>query len=658
MTSGDSAPEPVASPQPTVASVVPLVPAWRVGKEFSYAVPDELTGKIACGVLVRVPFGGRKVRGIVTGVEIRPPGRDLEPILSVVIEYPLAPAPMADLLRWVSRRYVASLGRSFEKVVPPRVRVKPRPPSENGPGPPARWMPAYEGGTRLIEAISSGGKGTFVLQTAPGENRVELVAEMIAAVGDRGSTLVTVPEVRYGSVLLDGLKERWPGAARVDAGRDAAARSRGWVEAAAGAPLILGGRSSVFAPSPHLRLIVIDEEHHPTYKEDRSPRYDARRVARERARLQGAVCVLMSPTPTVESSFDALEGRVSHVVPSRDALRAARPLVELIEPEEGRSISHGLHERVRDALRRSERVGLLAPSRGFARAVWCAACRRSLRCERCEAGLAYDRSPGLGPFDPNIASPVRAQGSSGLRCPRCTWTGPAPDRCPNCGSEDFRYLGAGSERLAEQISAAFPKARVVRVDPDVLARSGPPAGEADIYLTTWIGAKEVLRPEVSLVGVLSIDSLIRRPDFRAAERAYRVLAEMSEWAGRGGRLVVQTGEPSHHAVQAVVRGDHGFFVTREIEQRRDLKYPPFSELVKVTVSGSRTEEVIEEIATIAAGTGAVVLGPIPVPLSDFGDDTREVLIKSRDAMTVADALRPTAESIPASTRLRIDVDPR
>jgi primosomal protein N' (replication factor Y) len=196
------------------------------------------------------------------------------------------------------------------------------------------------------------------------------------------------------------------------------------------------------------------------------------------------------------------------------------------------------------------------------------------------------------------------------------------------------------------------------VDPDVLARSGPPAGDADIYLTTWIGAKEVLRPEVSLVGVLDVDSLIRRPDFRAAERAYRVLAEMSEWAGPSGRLVVQTADPAHHAVQAVVRGDHGFFVTREIEQRRDLKYPPFSELVKVTVSGAGSENVIEDIAAIAAGTGAMVLGPISVPHSDFGDDTREVLIKVKDVLSIADALRPTAESIPASIRLRIDVDPR
>jgi primosomal protein N' (replication factor Y) len=263
-----------------------------------------------------------------------------------------------------------------------------------------------------------------------------------------------------------------------------------------------------------------------------------------------------------------------------------------------------------------------------------------LRCERCEAGLAYNRS------------------LSGLRCPRCSWTGSAPDVCPNCGASDFRFLGAGSERLAEQVASAFPKARVTRVDPDVLGRTGPASLEGDIYLTTWIGAKEILRPEVSLVGVLSIDPLIRRPDFRAAERAYRVLAEMSEWAGAGGRLVVQTGGPSHHAVQAVVRGDHGFFVTREIEQRRELKYPPFSELVKVTVAGAGGTEVIEEIVRIARGTDASVLGPIPVPLSDFGDDVREVLIKSPDAMTIADALRPTAESAPAGIRLRIDVDPR
>ena len=641
MTSGDSVPDQLAQPQPTVASVVPLVPAWHVGREFDYAVPDALSEKVVAGALVRVPFGGRKVRGIVTTVEERPPERDLETILSVVIEHPLAPPPMMDLLRWVSRRYVSSLGRSFEKVVPPRVRVRPRPGGNAETGPRPATVLGYDGGERLIESLMKGGAGTFVLQSVPGEDRVALVSELVAAAtATGGAAIVTVPEVRYGSVLLDGLEAIWPNAARVDAGREDSERARGWVEGAAGASLILGGRSAVFAPSPALRLIVIDEEHHPTYKEDRAPRYDARKVARERARLQRAVCVLLSPTPSVESSFEAVEGRVSHVVAGREAQRRARPLVELVEPEEGHSISHELHERVRDALKRSERVGLLAPTSGFARAVWCAKCRRSLRCERCEAGLAFNRS------------------LSGLRCPRCSWTGAAPDVCPSCGASDFRFLGAGSERLAEQVASAFPKARVTRVDPDVLGRTGPAVLDGDIYLTTWIGAKEILRPEVSLVGVLSIDPMIRRPDFRAAERAYRVLAEMSEWAGAGGRLVVQTGEPTHHAVQAVVRGDHGFFVTREIEHRRELKYPPFSELIKVTVAGDGGAVVIEEIVRIARGTGASVLGPIPVPLSDFGEDVLEVLIKSADAMTIADALRPTAESVPAKIRLRIDVDPR
>ena len=247
-----------------------------------------------------------------------------------------------------------------------------------------------------------------------------------------------------------------------------------------------------------------------------------------------------------------------------------------------------------------------------------------------------------------------------MRCPRCGWTDRAPDVCPNCTASDFRYIGAGSERLAEQVAASFPRAKVVRVDPDVLA-TGKPDPEGDIYLTTWIGAKEALRPRVDLVGVLAIDPLIRRPDLRAAERAHRVLAEMSEWAGpasSGGHLVVQTDEPANHVVQAVVRGDAGFFTSREIEQRRELGYPPFSELVKITSVGAAGKEVIDAACAAARGIGARVLGPIPVPRSELGDGALEALIKTSDAMLVADALRPIATELPGGTRLRIDVDPR
>lgn len=253
------------------------------------------------------------------------------------------------------------------------------------------------------------------------------------------------------------------------------------------------------------------------------------------------------------------------------------------------------------------------------------------------------------------------RGARQLRCPRCGRTEPPPDRCPRCGAEDWRYIGAGSERLAEQISSTWPRARVVRMDPDVLGQiTGPPEPvEADIYVTTWIGTKPSLRPEVSFVGVLDADALIQRPDFRSGERAFHALAEMSEWAGaasRGGRLMIQTAEPRHHAVQAIARADYGFFLEREISLRKELGYPPFSELIKISIGGEGAREAIEAIADICRNAGARVLGPIAIRGSE--EPTMQILCKCPDAGRVARSLRPHIAELASDTRVAVDVDPR
>ena len=249
-----------------------------------------------------------------------------------------------------------------------------------------------------------------------------------------------------------------------------------------------------------------------------------------------------------------------------------------------------------------------------------------------------------------------------VRCPRCAAAAPPPDTCPHCGASDFRHLGAGSERLAEQLTKAFPRARVQRMDPESLAASGaegPDTSQADIYITTWIGTKQAFRPDVGLVGVVDADALIRRPDFRAAEHAYQAFAEMAEWAvprSQGGRLFLQTGEPGHHAVQAVVRGDYTFFLERESEQRRELAYPPFGELVRLQASGERAAELAEQAAAAARSSGGRVLGPIEVV--GPGEPILEMLVKCPDALAVARALRVILPGLSAGSRLRVDVDPR
>ena len=644
MTSAASQPE---RGRGAVVSVVPLVPVWRVDRRFDYALPPKLKEMVKVGSLVRVPFGNRRIRAVVAS--LRPaPRDDLEEVVALVAGAPVAPGPLIELFEWLAQRYVAPLGRAFGRAVPPRVRMKVASPEalDIGSAEGRSRLADYTGGADLVRALQKE-PSTWSVRTLGGEDHGALIVEMVeAALRDGGQALVAVPEVRWGSATLEGLSARWPQTARVDSAQADNERALAWLRIGAGAPLGAGGRSVVLAPAERLRLIVVDDEHHPSYKEDRSPRYDARRVALERARIQGASCVFVSPTPSVEAGAAAYSGVYRTVIPDRADERSSRPIVETVAPPTDRVFSHALHERIRDTLAEGERVALLVPARGYARALWCATCRRSVRCPACESGLFYDRIEET------------------VRCSHCGFGAPAPDTCPHCGAREFRYVGAGTERLSEQLRKSFPGARVGRMDPDVIGDIDQHPGDVDIYVTTWIGTKPELRPSVRLVGVLDADSLLRRPDFRAAENTYQALAAMAAWvgpAGKGGRLVIQTAEPGHYAVQAVIRADYGFWLQRELEERRELGYPPFVELIKATGYGPRRQGLVERAAGVARATGARVLGPVEV-VSVVGEgeleEGLEILIKADEAEPVARELRSILASAPAGSRLRVDVDPR
>jgi primosomal protein N' (replication factor Y) len=645
MTFGASPPD--SGPQ-RLASVVPLIPVWRLDRAFDYRVPHSLGVEV--GSLVRVPFGRRRVRGVVVEVERRVPDRPLEDVAGLVVAPPMCPPPLDRLISWVSERYCAPRGLAFRRVVPPRVRVGVGAPVALRGGPAPRRILAYAGGADLVADIERARPVSWSLQTVPGDDRGEVISELVAAAGRAGgSALVLVPEVRFGAPTLEALARHWPHLARVDAARPDRDRSEGWLRLATGHGLGAGGRAGVLAPTPRLRLMVIDEEHSPSYKEDRTPRYDARRVGLERARLQAATCVLASPTPSLEAALAVRRGQHRSASPTRAARRGARPVVEVLPLPRAHPLAGALPRRVTAELRAGGRVALLAPARGYARVLWCAACHRSLRCPRCETGLAYDRHP---PRPAVTVTPAR------VRCPRCRFMAAAPRACPKCGSAEWRYLGAGRQRLTEQVRKAWPRATVRGVDVDDLeapATGRPP----DIYVTTWIGTKEVLRPDASLVAVLDADALIRRPEWWAAEGAYHALAEMAGWAGpasKGGRLLVQCSEPGHHAVQAVVRADHGYFVERELEQRAELNYPPFSELLRATAAGPSASRVLELVARECRAGDAIVLGPTRAGGPRGG--APELLAKCPDAHAVALRLRGILGDAPAGTRVSIDVDPR
>ncbi len=620
-----------ADPAVTTASVVPLVPAWRVDRAFDYAVPDGVTLEVRS--LVRMPFGHRDVRGIVTAVDTDVHG-ELEYIKKVVAPGPVAPPMLPALLDWICNRYCAPRGRVYKACVPDRVRV--RVPAAVALVPSTEPVLAgYSGVSALTEARA----GAWVVRPGHGE-RASVIRDLVEIGARRGgAVLIALPEVATASAILSDVLDRWPEAARLGSSEGPGERSSAWYAMSAGHGLAIGGRSVVLAPARPLSAIVVVEETHPSFKDERSPRAETWRIALRRAQMENALALFVSACPSLELAHRVTQGDMGLVEPSRAAERSSRPLIELLPREEGRTLSTDLHQRMSDTLRAGSNVALVVPQRGWARTLWCAGCRRSLRCKRCDGGLAVERN-------------------SMLRCPRCGDVTERPDRCPYCAATEFLSIGAGTERVEQQLAKAFPRYRIVRLD------DGLPDGEAHdptVFVTTLATTKEDVRPPVSLVGLLDADALIRRPDLRAAERAHRTLSSLCAWAGPasgGGRMVIQTAEPSHHAIQAVVRSDLWYFVERELPVREELGYPPFSELIKVSAIGPEARGVIEAVAGAARDEHARVLGPITVRDPRSGDERLELLLKCDDAMLVSAVLRGILPSSPHGTRVRVDVDPR
>jgi primosomal protein N' (replication factor Y) len=446
--------------------------------------------------------------------------------------------------------------------------------------------------------------------------------------GRRG--IVLVPEIALTPQTVRRFGERFPGRVAVmHSGLSPGEHHDIWHAIRDGNyDVVIGPRGALFAPQPDLGLIVIDEEHEWTYKQqEAAPRYHARRAAEELARLTGATLVLGSATPDVESHFKAQQGGYTLLeLPDRlvreDGCVRTQPLpaVDVVDLREelkagNRSIFSRLLEReVRAALEANEQVILFLNRRGSAGFVQCRDCGHVPECRYCAVALTVHEAEGA------------------LVCHYCRRRRPLPAACPQCGGPRIRGMGIGTERVEEEARKAFPGARTLRWDRDVtggrashesiLARFL--AHEADILIGTQMVAKGLDIPLVTLVGVISADIALRLPDFRAGERAFQLLEQVAGRAGRGpkgGRVVIQTYTPEHHAIEAAAEHDYHAMWAREIEFRRRLGYPPFGRLVRMTYAHSTEAYAQKQAAAMAQrlrrkaereGTPNVdVLGPAP-----------------------------------------------
>jgi primosomal protein N' (replication factor Y) len=515
-----------------------------------------------------------------------------------------------------------------------------------------------------VDALASiaGSLGAFkalLLHGVTGSGKTAVYLAAMQRALDRGlASILLVPEIGLTPQTV-GLLDVAFGAkvALLHSALTPEERSEQWRRIHRGeAPIVVGTRSAIFAPVPNLGLIFVDEEHDQSYKQEETPRYNARDVAVMRAKLSDAVVVLGSATPSLESWQNSMQGKYVRVELQDRVMNRPLPEVELIDmrrefQETGQEqlFSRALVEQTRAALGRNEQALILLNRRGYSFAVICRACGEKLECQNCAIALTHHKPAGE---DAQIA-----RAGQRLECHYCGYKRTVPAKCPKCDSEHLYYLGAGSEQGEERLAAIFPGARIGRMDRDtvrgrhdlerLLARLH--SGEINLLVGTQMIAKGHDIHGVTLVGVVGCDHALSMPDFRAAERVFQLMTQVSGRAGRGdlrGRVVVQTYYPDHYAIVAASTHNYASFVERELKYRRWMHYPPFGVLANVLVQSEKLEEAARWSAEIgkwfqsAAPEGVRVLGPCTAPIARIKGVYRfHLILKGGSRKALNEALR-------------------
>ena len=432
--------------------------------------------------------------------------------------------------------------------------------------------------------------------------------------------------------------------------------------------VVVGTRSAVFAPLASPGLIIVDEEHDGSYKQDESPRYHGRDVAIVRASRAGALVVLGSATPSMESYQNAATGKYASVTLERRVLDRPLASVKLVNmrdeyAEDGPDvvISRLMAEGIEDRLTRREQVLVLLNRRGYATAVFCRQCGDTFECPNCSVSLTVHR----------------AKNGWRARCHYCNYAMQVPKTCRKCAAPYLEHAGFGTEKIEQHLKERFPDARIGRVDRDSVRRKGEltklltrfGAGELDILVGTQMIAKGHDFPRVTLVGVVSADVGLGLADFRASERTFQLLTQVAGRAGRGeqtGEAIIQTLYPEHYSIQVACRQDYPEFFARELEYRRSMRYPPMIALINALVRGRTFDEAMDTAVALvrhlepAAGrVPFIVLGPAPAPLGRRrGEHRVQFFLKGTRRAAMRDAMKEALAAMPdVRRRVTVDVDP-
>lgn len=530
---------------------------------------------------------------------------------------------------------------------------------------------------KLLASLDQG-FSTFLLDGVTGSGKTEVYLHLADAVLSSGRTaLVLVPEI----VLISQMERRFRArfgqrVAVLHSGLSPGERFDQWGRILNGdTPIVIGVRSAVFAPLDRLGLIIVDEEHDPSYKQDSGLRYNARDLAVVRAKVHGCLALLGSATPSIQSAYNAETKKFIELTLKNRVEKQPLPKIQIVDLAESRDlrgirrfITPELQEAMKRTLARHEQILLFLNRRGFAGLPVCSACGTSVRCKNCDIAMTLHRR------------------DNAYKCHYCDFSKTFSLTCDQCGSDKIKLLGLGTEKVEEAVQALFPLARVARMDRDTTSRRGAILnllkglhnGTIDILVGTQMIAKGHDFPNITLVGIICADLSLSFPDFRAGERTFQLLAQVAGRAGRGsvpGQVILQTYNSKHFSILAARDQDAKRFYEKEITFRKALNYPPFSRIIQLKISGQdkrKTGQAATELGkrccTLLQKSRTFertleVLGPIPAPLARIAQEYRwQILIKGKRVETLHEFVRQLMQEQGAllnqrKVKVQIDVDP-
>jgi primosomal protein N' (replication factor Y) (superfamily II helicase) len=665
--------------KPCIVSIALDVPLTR---NFDFAWPDEWPRATDAdiGRLVVVPFGTQTLVGMVAALN---PQSDvtadkLRAISPITIDIPALSQDVLSLIRFCEQYYHAPFGQIAINVIPPALRsptrkLKPRPTSERStPRAIAAGPNLNDEQQQAVSAIDSAHQAfaAFLLEGITGSGKTEVYLCALAATLARGDqALVLVPEINLTPAFLKHVSLRFPNhrIAPAHSGMAAIARLNAWRDAQIGeADIVVGTRLSVFTPMPRLRLIVVDEEHDQSFKQQEGVRYSARDIAVFRASQLKCPIVLGSATPAIETLDNVTRGRFTHLkLTQRAVAKAQLPTVNFIHLDSEKApngLTASLIRAIDETVKRGEQAMVFINRRGYAPALVCGSCAWMPECTQCSARMVFHRA------------------IQKLKCHHCGAQRRAPTVCGNCGSTDLHPAGQGSERIEDALHEALPGVRIARVDRDATRRKGSAekifadtaAGEVDILVGTQMLAKGHDFPKLTLVGVINADGAVFSADFRAAERMAQQLMQVAGRAGRAalpGHVLIQTRFIEHPVYQAVASHHYAQFVEAALAERRVMRLPPYSYLALLKVEARDTAKLDKfcenalQLATVHANNTSVhVWEPVASSLARKAGYSRKQLMVQSDKrgalqLFLAAWIAEIRQSDARQIKWVIDVDP-